>query len=307
MVNTAAGKAGGTINDTGLDSVLYFENTQTFNNATINLGSMDFSVSSQLDVTGAGTLTLGSGVTIDVSGGAEIYTGGSTGDGIVNQGTISQTASGSFSSLPASSLTNSGTITAGSHGGTLTIEPATFTNNGAIDISDESVTIALPKTFTNSGTITVASPGARGLTIEGLGEFTNSGTLTVSNEDTVDIETDGVTGRGTDTISGASTLEFGSAVSSSTTVGSQNIGFAGGGTLDLTDPTSFYGEVSGFATGDTIELEGSWDFSGISQAGGVTTLTLVMGSTTHAFEFVGDYAQGDFKITSGATSTITHT
>ena len=43
-----------------------------------------------------------------------------------------------------------------------------------------------------------------------------------------------------DTISGASTLEFNSAVSSSTTVGSQNIGFTGGGTLDLTDPTSFF-------------------------------------------------------------------
>jgi hypothetical protein len=39
----------------------------------------------------------------------------------------------------------------------------------------------------------------------------------------------------------------------------------------------------------------------------MATLTLVNGMTTHAFDFVGDYTQRDFKTTSGATSTITHT
>ena len=39
MVNNAAGTGAGTINDTGYGSTLYFDNTQTFNNATINLGS----------------------------------------------------------------------------------------------------------------------------------------------------------------------------------------------------------------------------------------------------------------------------
>ena len=39
VVNNAAGTGAGTINDTGDDSTLYFDNTQTFNNATINLGS----------------------------------------------------------------------------------------------------------------------------------------------------------------------------------------------------------------------------------------------------------------------------
>ena len=118
-----------------------------------------------------------------------------------------------------------------------------------------------------------------------------------------------VTGTGTDTISGASTLEFDAAVSSSTTLGSQNIGFTGGGTLDLTDPKAFWGEISGFATTDAVELLGSWAFSSFSENSGGTlaTLTLASGATKHAFDFVGDYAQGDFKITSGATSTITYT
>jgi hypothetical protein len=36
----------------------------------------------------------------------------------------------------------------------------------------------------------------------------------------------------------------------------------------------------------------------------VTTLTLASGSTTHGFDFVGDYTQGDFTITPGTTTTI---
>jgi hypothetical protein len=263
VVNNAAGTGAGTI-DIGDGGDLYFDNTQTFDNVTINLGDTPEgdSVLTEDDTTGAGTvLTLGSSVTIDERGGAFIETGGYAGDGIVNQGQINQTA-----------------------------------DTGNLHIQGNS--------FTNSGTINAASSG-RGLTIETT-TFTNSGTLTVSNGETVNVET-AVTGAGTDTISGAATLEFDSAVSTSATVGSQDIGFTGGGTLDLTDPTSFYGEVSGFAAGDTVELLGSWAFSGISEAGGLTTLTLASGATTHAFEFVGDYTQGDFKITSGSTSTITHT
>ena len=68
---------------------------------------------------------------------------------------------------------------------------------------------------------------------------TNQGTLKVTAQ-TLDFQ-GAVTGTGTDTIyAGTSTLEWNSAVSSSTTVGSQNIGFTGGGTVDLTDPTSFH-------------------------------------------------------------------
>jgi hypothetical protein len=36
----------------------------------------------------------------------------------------------------------------------------------------------------------------------------------------------------------------------------------------------------------------------------VTTLTLASGSTTHAFEFVGNYAQSNFSITSGTSTKI---
>jgi hypothetical protein len=138
---------------------------------------------------------------------------------------------------------------------------------------------------------------------------TNTGTLEVASG-TLDFM-GAVTGKGIDTISGASTLEFDAAVASKTTVGDQDIGFTGGGggTLDLTDPKAFWGEISNFGATDTIELLGSWTYSSFSENSGGTlaTLTLASGATKHAFDFVGSYAQGDFKITSGATSTITFT
>ena len=93
-------------------------------------------------------------------------------------------------------------------------------------------------------------------------------------------------------------------MSSATTLGYQDIGFTGGGTLDLAKPRSFFGEISDFAADDTVELLGKWAFSGISEARGVTTLSLASGSTTHGFEFVGDYAQSNFTITRGTTTKI---
>jgi hypothetical protein len=61
-----------------------------------------------------------------------------------------------------------------------------------------------------------------------------------------------VSGKGTDTISGDSTLEFDARVSSAKTLGNQDIDFAGAGTLHLLKPASFYGEISDFAAGDTV-------------------------------------------------------
>jgi hypothetical protein len=142
VVNDAAGSGAGTINDTGTYSTLYFDNTQTFNNATIDLGNTSGYAShlSEYDSTGAGTvLTLGPNVTINESfyGSAQIETGSYAGDGIVNEGNINQTASGGTLYVFGNSFTNSGTISASANDdGSLTIESTTFTNNGAIDISN---------------------------------------------------------------------------------------------------------------------------------------------------------------------------
>ena len=181
VVNNAAGTGAGTINDTGSSSHLYFDNTQTFNNATINLGATSgTSFLHEFDLTGAGTaLTLGSKVTINESGGAQISAGSAAGDGIVDQGKINQTASGGALTIDGNSFTNSGTITAASSGGTLTIDPTTFTNSGTLAISNgDAVTIDATH-FSNTGSITLASGASLYLggsfTLAGLGKVTNSG------------------------------------------------------------------------------------------------------------------------------------
>jgi hypothetical protein len=162
------------------------------------------------------------------------------------------------------------------------------------------------------GTLTATASGApltdaAGSELDGFGTVT---TTTFVNSGAIDasggmLELKGaVTGKGTDTISGAATLEFGAGVSTAKTLGHQDIDFAGDGTLHLLKPAAFYGEISDFAAGDTVELKGSWAFSAISEAAGITTLTLANGSTTHGFEFVGDYTQSDFSITPKATTKI---
>jgi hypothetical protein len=250
----SSGSGPGTINDTGVNSSLFFDNTQTVSNTTINLGNSDDLI--EYNTAGAQVLTLASSVTVDVQGSAYIE-GIHSSDGIVNQGAIDQTGSAGELTIFNADFTNSGTIDAEATDGALFIDPTAFTNDGAID---------------------------------------------VANGELVRIYT-AVTGTGTDTISGHSTLEFEAGVSSAKTLGDQDIDFNGAGTLHLLKPASFYGEISDFATGDAIKLKGSWAFSAISEAGGVTTLTLARGSSTHAFEFAGDYAQSDFSITPGTPTT----
>ena len=341
----SSGSGPGTINDTGEVAELHFDNTQTFNNATINLGGADtYSYLEENDSTGAGTvLTLGSNVTIDESGFALINTGGDAGDGIVNKGAIKQSGTSGSLYFGGNSLTNSGTITGASSDGALTIDTTTFTNSGAIDVANgETVTIE-PTTFTTTASSVIDIGANSSLTIEPTNSWTNLGSIMLTgdasltassvtnhgllegtggtgtgvvtskviNTGTIEASsgtlevTGAVTGKGTDTISSAATLEFGAGVSSAKTLGDQDIGFGGGGTLDLLKPTSFYGEISDFGAGDTVELLGSWAFSRISHAGDVTTLTLANSSTTHAFEFVGDYSRSDFSITPGTTTKIT--
>ena len=268
-------------------------------------------------LTYSGSFSEGADDTFVLSGGNLVLSGadtfaGGTVDGaklLVTEGTTA-----------VSGLTIGGTAewentnTATESGGTVTIGDSSgdkaFLNNTAAatyDIGDNSgiargsstasyiKNVGLFEKTGGTGTSTIA-PGV-----------TNTGTLEVTSG-TLNFK-GAVTGQGTETISGASTLEFGAAVASSKTLGDQNIGFTGGGTLDLTDPTAFWGEISDFAATDTIELLGSWKSSSFSENSGGTlaTLTLASGATKHAFDFVGDYTQGDFKITSGATSTITFT
>jgi hypothetical protein len=257
------------------------------------------------NLTYAHSFSEGAGDTLVLSGGHLPLTGADTFAGGTVDGSKLLEAKGTTT---VSGLTIGGTVewentTTVTQSGTVTIGDANGhkafldnTSTGTYDITANS--------GINQGSSTASNIVNAGLFEETGGTSTSTIAPAVTNTGTIDVTAatpdfkGAVTGTGTDTISGASTLEFDSAVSSSTTVGSQNIGFTGGGTLDLTDPTSFYGEMSGFAAGDTVELLGSWAFSGFSENSGGTlaTLTLTNGATTHAFDFVGKYAQGDLKL-----------
>jgi hypothetical protein len=274
-VNNAAGTGAGTINDTGAYSTLYFDNTQTFNNATINLGSTSGeSLLEEYDLTGLGAvLTLGSGVTIDQSGYAYIETGGNAGDGIVNQGTISQAASGGALVIAGNSFTNDRTITAASSGGALTIAATTFIDNGAIDISNGE-TVTIDSTTANTGTIDVSS-----------------GALDFGG---------GISGTGSETISGPATLKFDANVSAG-----QTVTFTGsGGELILKEAQDFHALIKGFGAGgahDSIDAmnfpHGSSTFSfSENSAHTLATLTLTDGADVAHFHLSGDYVRSDFKV-----------
>jgi hypothetical protein len=132
---------------------------------------------------------------------------------------------------------------------------------------------------------------------------TNTGTIEVT-AGTLDLQ-GAVTGRGTDKVSGASTIEF-----DSTVAATQTVEFLGGpSAVDLLDPNGFSGKIASFGSPDTVQLSGDWVFSSFSEnaAGTLGTLTLASGASHHAFNFVGDYTASDFKIASGATTTIGHT
>ena len=268
-------------------------------------------------LTYSGTFGAGAGTTLNLSSGSLTLTGTDSIVGATISGSKTLNADGTTT---VASLTIGGKTTfsdAGAlseSGGSAVLGDAAgdlaklrIASTGSWDILDNSgITYgaSASSSIANSGLLEkTAGTGTSAITPN----ITNSGTVLVSSG-TLDLQ-GVVTGTGIDTISGSSTLGFDSKVESKTTLGGQNIGFTGGGTLDLADPKDFWGEISNFAAGDAVDLLGNWTLSGFSENAGGTlgTLTLASGTTKHAFDFVGDFTQGSFNIVSGATTVVTHT
>jgi fibronectin-binding autotransporter adhesin len=179
----SSGSGPGTINVSNANS-LYFDNSQTVSNETINLGDSGDNYLYGYDTSGAGNqvLTLASSVTVNALGGsAYITSASSSGDGIVNQGAINQSGTSSRLTFSGNALTNSGTITGASSDGTLTIDDTRFTNSGTIDISDGETATIEPTNFTNaaSGVISVGADSTLYLTPGG--SWSNLGSITLAS------------------------------------------------------------------------------------------------------------------------------
>jgi hypothetical protein len=176
-------------------------------------------------------------------------------------------------------------------------------STGAWDILDDSgIGLGGPGSSSISNSGLFEKTGGTGTSLIAP-QLVNGGSVLVSSG-ALDLE-GAVSGKGTDTISGASTLDFDSTVG-----GGQTAAFAGsGGALELIDPLGFAARISGFAASDKVELSGDWVFSSFSETGNgnMGALTLSSGSNHLSLHFLGDYAASDFTIASGATTIVGHT
>ena len=187
----ASGTGPGTVNLTGMWGHVYFEGTQTFDKATINLGSStgyDDAIY-QYDNTGAGneTLTLGPNLIVNAASTNYVYIGtyyDYTGDGIVNEGTINAEGTNGRLFETALNFTNEGTITV-TNGETF-YEYYNFTNaaGAALSITGPGSTGYLgyggsSYSWSNAGTITIGSGAAlylyNSFTTAQLGTITANG------------------------------------------------------------------------------------------------------------------------------------
>ena len=271
-------------------------------------------------LTYAGTFTEAAGDTLALTGGALTLTGahdafsGGTVDGSKILSTEGTTA--------VSGLTIGGTVewkntkAVNESGGSATIGDASGdeafldnTANGTYDILDNSgigLGASTASYIDNAGLFEkTGGTGASAIAPAVI----NTGTIKVTAA-TLDMQ-GAVTGKGgSDEISGASTLEF-----DSTVVANQTVSFTGsGGTLDLTDPQGFVGEISGFDTvgaNDAIEVASPWVFSGFTENSGGTqgTLGFINGASHHNLTLLGDYNPADFvqQTLANGSTLITYT
>jgi hypothetical protein len=310
--------SGGTIRGTGLG---VFIASNSASSATVtNAGAISGTTASvEFGGTGANTLTLQTGSTLtgDAIGSkasganALVLQGkGTANNNFDNFNTLDVQANASWtlggdSTFGATTVSSGRLVVAGDvSGGTTTLGDAAgdlaqlmIASTGIWDILNDSG-IGLgssPSSFiSNSGRF--EKTGGSG-TSDIAPQLLNKGTVLVSSG-TLDLE-GAVSGKGTDRISGGSTLEFDSTVG-----GGQTIDFSGGA-LDLLDPQGFSGKIADFASSDMVQLAGDWNFSSFSETGNgmMGNLTLSSGGTTNTFHFLGDYTANDFHIASGATTT----
>ena len=173
------------------NSFLMFVGTQTFNNATVNLsGGSALTV----EQSGATTLTLGSNVLVQGTGGigGQVLTPGPV--ALINQGILRGNVSGQNLTIGDANLTltnAAGATIEAVGGGVVTIGAAALTNNGTIAARSGGVALVNPTTLTNSsgGTLTGGTWASVGsgstLTVRALPLTTNAAEIIVDGAGSV--------------------------------------------------------------------------------------------------------------------------
>jgi serralysin len=114
------------------------------------------------------------------------------------------------------------------------------------------------------------------------------------------------------TTNAATTLKIGFPVVRKQTVNFADLPTGCPRAVDLIDPNGFSSKIENFASPDSVDLSGDWNYLHFSENSGAALRTLTLQNVaSHAdfsLKFVGDYARSDFHIISGATTTtIAHT
>ena len=277
----------------------------------------------------AGTLTEGSGATINLSAAAATFTltGQDTLDGsVIGTGTVLLSTGGT---LIADSLTLGGSAILKDSGGTIAQgQDITIGNNSA---STASLSIAAGSTYEITNNVVIGSDGLGGIAnagtfsmLQGTGtstidpivtntgtvnsssgtlafasNFTNNKLVTASNGHEVVFDSSvNATGTSTGTIALTSggLAAFGGFVGSAETL-SFNDGSSSLATLE--SPTNFDGTISGFAGSNELMLSDLDNATtGATYSGGVLTLIGENGSTAETIQlhFSGTYTLGNFSI-----------
>ena len=158
-LQNAAGTGAGAVNLTG-GGALNVTTSTTLDNATISIGGS----SSLVNDAAAGTLTLGSHLTVQAVGDGYGTLYGYSDGTIVNTGTINETVAGARLSAYGGAFTNKGVINVG-NGGTFYEQATTFNNTGTINVTG-GADLNLNGNWTNTGKINVT-----GSTIDLYGAF----------------------------------------------------------------------------------------------------------------------------------------
>ena len=258
----AGGVGNGTALVTGAGSQFGLLDYQTFNNATIDLGSSStaaklFVAESSNNTTGAAQVTLGSGIQIDSTGSDKnaVIASNTASDVFISQGTITAGAAGGNFTISAE-LTNQGTIQA-EDGDTLTIKTDTLTNasTGTITV-DATSSLQIKSTLQDQGGAITVTPG-------GIFNVTSTGTL-----------------QGYGTITGA--------------VASSGAIIASGGTLEITGAVNGSTGADIAVLGDsTARIDGSVIDSDITFSASGTNEIAALGNLGGTVTTIHEFYAGD--------------
>ena len=303
----------------------------TIENATLQTGTLDVSngVTLTLDDDSLTGITI-SGGTVALDSATSTVSGATTiENGTLQDGTLTVTSGANLELV--GTIDNTGTIEVDPSGPppptTTALEihgPVTLTGGGTVTLdgsSDQIIAATGGGTLDNYDTIsgvgtigdndgtltlnnelggTIEASGGT-LTIETGATFTNSGTIETASGATLVID-DAVAGTGSGTIGNHGIMDFESSVASG-----QTITFTDGtGTLRLADPAAFSGSITGYGSGDTIDLS-KFGYSASetdvwTQNGATGTLVIDNGSGTQSIVLTGTYTQNDFALASDGGS-----